>query len=987
MAHDSLKHFFRVSSAAIALATVVHAAPAVAQQGDAAPAGDAASDAADRDIIVTGSRLGRTGYDAPTPVNVVGAERMNNLAISNVADALNQIPSFRAMSTPQMNSFRISGNIGARTLDLRGLGATRTLTLVDGRRFVASADNGTVDVNSIPSILVQRAEVVTGGASAAYGADAVAGVVNLILDSKLNGIKADMNSGISQRGDARTFYAGLAGGTDFAGGRGHVIAGIEYSREWGMGACEVRSWCAKYTNYVPNPGYNTTTKTSTNGLPATLVLDHVRFLYNENGILSGATKPNGTGGTTTLGQQVLNVGATSLPNALRNKQFDSNGNLVDYQIGSLLSGLFQQKEFDSTQPYLVGLSPTTLMVPTRHVSSMVHANYDLTDTIQLSGEFMYAHVVGGPAVSTPPLDGPATIDINNPYISAATRATILAADPAITKLLVNHSAVTSVGPSNVATTTIDTYRAAIGLKGEIGTGWNWDIYYTYGRVKSRIDDVNNRLKEWNNAIDAVRVTGANVGTSGLAIGSIVCRTTLTAPANGCIPINLFGPGGVSQAAAARYMVPEWQTRTYQQHVVALNLRGSPFSTWAGEVKVAIGGEYRRDTAVGYTDANTLAGNFISAQTTALPFTKTTVAEGYFEAGVPLLKDSALGKSLDVDGAIRFSHYEPFGDATTWKVGLVYTPVSELTFRVTRSRDVRAPTAQESSPNSTTIQLPLPDPFVGGNTNQFVVTGGNPNLHLERANTFTAGIVFRPSFIRGLNLSVDYYDIKVDGAIDSLTGPAITTACKNQNLLCNLIQFNPNGSVNTIFSNFQNLSQLHAEGLELVADYRFPAFGGDIDLQLNANYVIDLKTIGATGLVTQLDNWTGNNGSVTNIQGVPAYKIDGIMTYSIGDWAFTWHHRYVPKGILDPTKIAPGDAGYDINNPNSVNINYVSARYYLDFAAKVKIADTRMGGAFEVYGNINNVFDKGQPAQLRLIGNALHFDSIGRAFKIGIRATF
>jgi iron complex outermembrane receptor protein len=984
MTHRNFGLLLRTSSAVFALAVTLHGPAAFAQTEPQVAEQAAEGMAEDEAIVVTGSRLGRVGYDAPTPVNVIGEERMQDLGISNVAEALNQIPSFRAITTPASNSFRVSGNIGARNMDLRGLGVTRTLTLIDGRRFVPSADNGSVDINSIPSILVQRAEVVTGGASAAYGADAVAGVVNLILDKKLTGFKADISGGVSERGDAETFYAALAGGTSFAGGRGHVVAGIEYSREWGMGPCEVRSWCAKYTNYVPNPGYNTTTRTSTNGLPATLVLDNIRFLYNDNGILASAVKPGAGGTTITLGQQVLNVGATSLPNALRNKMFDPNGNLVDYQIGNLLSGLFQQRTSDPTQPYLLGLSPTTLMVPTEHVSGMAHVEYELTDTITWWGEGMYAHVYGGPAVSTPPLDGPASLDINNPYISDATRATILAADPAITRLNVNHGAV-ALGPSNVAYTSIDTYRFAAGLKGELGASWNWDVYYTYGRVNSMIDDKGNRLREWNNAIDAVRVTAANVGTSGLALGSIVCRTTLTAPTNGCIPINLFGT--ISPAAAARYIVPEWQTRTYRQHVAAVNLRGSPFNTWAGEVQVAVGGEWRRDTARGTADANTLAGNFINPQTTALPLTKTEVVEGYLEAGVPLLKDSPMGEALDIDGAIRFTHYDPFGDATTWKVGLVYTPVSDITFRVTRSRDIRAPTAQESSPNATRIQLPLPDPFVGGNTNQFVVTGGNPGLELEKGNTFTAGMVLRPSFISGLNLSIDYYDIKVSGAIDALTGPATSTACKNLNLLCDKIIFNANGSINTIFANFQNLSQLHAEGLELVADYRFDALGGRVDLQLNANYVIDLSTIGATGLVTELDNWTGNNGSVTNIQGVPRYKIDALIAYTIGNVTLTTQHRYIPKGILDPTKIAPGDPGYDINNPNSVNLNYVDARYYLNLAAKVKLPDIGLGGDFEIYGSINNVFDKDEPSTLRLFGNALHFDPVGRAYKLGIRAKF
>jgi outer membrane receptor protein involved in Fe transport len=962
------------SSATFALASAIGAAPAMAQTAAAEPA-------AIDEVVVTGSRLGRSGYDAPTPVNVIGQERRQYLAITNVAEALNQIPSFRPISSPAANNFRVSGDIGARTLDLRGLGATRTLTLVDGRRFVASSDSGTVDLNTIPTMMVSRSEVVTGGASAAYGANAVAGVVNLIIDNKFNGFTAEVVGGQTRHKDGKNIYAGFKGGTDYAGGRGHIVIGGEYTNEDGLGQCETRDWCAKYTNYLVNPGYNATTRTSTNGLPATLVLDNVMFVYNENGILTGATKPTATGGTVTLGQQLLNVGATALPDVLRNKQFDAGGNLVPYTFGNLLSGLFAQGR-DSTQPYLLGQAPNQLVVPTRHVSTMATTTYKLTDKITASAEAMYSKVIGS-VRTTPPLDGPATIDINNPYLSAATRATVLAADPAITKLLVNHAA-WALGASTLGRSELDTYRMAFGLKGEVFSDWDWDASYTYGKVTSDVENRRLRLKEWNNAVDAVV---APAGIAGIAPGTIVCRTTLTAPTNGCIPINLFGFGQISPAADARYNVTETQSRKYQQHALSANLRGAPFSTWAGPVKVALGGEWRRDTAVGDTDANTLAGNFISPSTTALPLTKTTVAEGYIEAGVPLLKDSPLGKALDIDGAIRQTHYNPFGNATTWKIGGVYTPIEDITFRVTRSHDIRAPTAQEASPNASRTQLPQPDPFLGSTTLQFTVTGGNPNLDLERANTFTAGVVLKPTFIPRFNMSVDYYDIKVKGAIDTLSSTVIANACKQQNLLCNLIQFNANGSINTVTSTFQNLSQLHAEGVELVADYRLPAFRGNFDFQLNGNYVIDLSTLGGTGLTTQWDNVTGNTGSVINIAGVPRWRADGVITYSQPRWSITGHGRYIPRAILDPTKIGAEQAGYNVNDPNSVNINHVDSRFYADLTFRLKFPSRSGTDRYEIFGTINNVFDVGEPKQLRLFGNALYYDPFGQAFKLGVRARF
>jgi len=1040
-----------VSLSVLAIAVSMAAAPAAwgqeeqqeqAASPDAAiPPGGTASDAAsDQDIVVTGSRLGRSGYDAPTPVNVVGSDRLEKLGIPNVADALNQIPSFRAISTPGSNGFRVSGNVAARTLDLRGLGTTRTLTLVDGRRFVGSIDNGAVDLNSIPSIMIGRSEVVTGGASAAYGAGAVAGVVNLILDTKVNGIHTDMSAGISQRGDAANYYAAVKGGTDFAEGRGHFSAGLEYSREKGVGQCETRAYCRKYTNYIANPGYippNSATGApgvSTNGLPATLVLDDVMSVYNNNSILTNATIPL-LSGSRTLGQQVLNIGtATELPAALQGVQFNGAGDFTPYMFGNYLSGLFQQIR-DKTQPYNLGLGTFPLVTPTKHVSGMAHADYEVSDSISVWGEFLYAHVVGGPA-SAAPAGGTYQIGLDNPYLSDAARQTAIDAlspliDPAASTLsrrpsLTISNAAVDLGTGNIGVSKIDTYRAVFGAKGRIAESWDWDASYTYGRVDGYVVDRNNRLKSWNQAIDATRSGQAEIvapngvvmasatpslAAYGIPDGTIVCRSTLINPANGCVPLNLLGPNSITPAAGAANVGDEWQSRTYTQHAMAANLRGSPFQTWAGDVRVAIGGEWRRDSAVGDVDPLTKApylsnpsptAGFITPQ--AVPLTGATrvdangvtvanldvpvtpvvtkVIEGYLESSVPLLRDSPLGASLDIDGAIRWSHYTPYGNATTWKVGGVYSPVSDVTFRVTRSRDVRAPSAGEANPLTTVVVLPLPDPFVNSTHNVNSISGGNPNLKLEKGDTFTAGVIVQPSFLDRFHMSIDYYDIKVKGAIDSLSASTIANACATQDLLCGLITFQGAAKASPIVSvqsNAQNLSRLHAEGLELIMDYSLPVAGGNLAASINGNYVIDLSTVGATGLVTQYDDWTGNPGSLSNLAGVPRWKLDGMLTYARDAWSRTAHGRYVPPGLVDTTKVGPEQDGYDVNNPNSISTNKVSGRFYLDLSGSFLVQQT-----FEFYWAVTNVFDTEEPSQLRLFGNQLQFDPVQRAFRVGVR---
>jgi hypothetical protein len=407
---------FSRGASVLALAVAAGAAPFAWAQ-----APDGGSD----EVIVTGSRLAKSAFTSPTPVNVVGSERMQSLAISNVADALNQIPSFRAISTPASNLFRVSGNIGARAMDLRGLGASRTLVLVDGRRFVPSSDTGTVDLNAMPSALIKRSEVVTGGASAAYGADAVAGVVNLILDTDFTGFKSDINAGISEHGDAQNYFVSLAGGRDFAGGRGHVIAGLEWQNEQGVGRCKTRDHCADFGAFIQNPAYNTTTNKSSNGQPVNIFDVDVRYATNRQGVLISAVKPAPTAAnpaaTTTLGQQVNNTGATSLPAALRGKQFDAQGNaLIPFQFGDLLSGLFMRGG-DPSVDDIFGFGDQPLVTQSQHASFLAHADYDLTDKVQLSGEVMFASVIGGPTRAAAVGGLPINIKINNPFITPDAR--------------------------------------------------------------------------------------------------------------------------------------------------------------------------------------------------------------------------------------------------------------------------------------------------------------------------------------------------------------------------------------------------------------------------------------------------------------------------------------------------------------------------------------------------------------------------------------
>jgi outer membrane receptor protein involved in Fe transport len=909
----------------------------------------AASNAETGEIIVTGSRLGHTGYTTPTPVNVVGSERMANLGISNVGDALNQLPSFRATTSPTANLFRVQQSIAARTMDLRGLGPTRTLTLVDGRRFPASSDLGTIDLNSVPSLLVDRTEVVTGGASAAYGADAVAGVVNVILDGKLQGVKTDFSAGTSQRGDGEELYAAFAAGTGFAGDRGHTVFSAEYDKNYGVGDIETRSWGRRHVNFVSNPGW------PGNGQPSLIVAPNSVFVITKGGMI-----PSGP---------------------LKGTQFDANGNPQPFQFGNPVGGTLMVGGDPSIDgAYIIDNVP--LETPNSHFSAYSHSSFDFSDALTAVFELSYSDVKGGPADGADPYDFSVPIKLDNAYLPESIRQQAIAAG--VTSVPVSRLS-SEFGPGNRGYSENKTYRAMLALNGKLFGDWKWDGYYQYGWNKGHVTILDNRIAaHWNNAIDAVRAPS----------GQIVCRSTLTNPTDGCIPIDFFGINPGNLAASSYVLGTASQTRKYVSQTGALNAHGDLFNTWAGPVSVAVGGEWRRETYRGTVDAISAAAGFTQNYAVGLPTGGQSVTEEYIEASIPLLKDSPIGKSFDVDGAFRHTKYSVTGSANTWKVGGVYRLNDQLMLRVTRSHDIRAPAPAELSPLQSVSALPLNDPILKSTYFMNVITSGNPNLKLEKANTFTAGGVIQPKFVRNFSLSLDYYNIKIKDAIDVLAAASTINLCAAGNAsVCQFVNRDPvTNQIISVTSAYQNLSSLRTAGWELSADYLIhmedisPKIAGRTNISINGNYVNHLTTINATGVKQELSNWTGNPGSIQTLLGVPRWRVNGVINYDNQLWGLTAEMRYVPKGILDPTKIGPEQDGYSQTLPNSANLNYVDGAFYLDMTARVNIGFFH-GGKAQLYFTVNNVLDKNPPNTLRLFGNPLLFDPIGRYFKAGIRTRF
>jgi iron complex outermembrane receptor protein len=762
-----------VSVSSIALSAMVAQAASAQAASAATPGLGATATAADEQaqtIVVTGSRLSSTGFSAPTPVTVVGAADIARQAAPNIAEVLNQVPAFRAQSTPSTSAI-FASNLGASTADLRGLGANRTLVLIDGRRVVASTTQGgsftpanAVDLNMVPTSLIARSEVVTGGASAAYGSDAVAGVVNLILDTKLEGVRGSVQYGRTDAGDGKDYAASLAFGTSFGGGRGHFIVGGDYDDNKGTGDCYTRAWCAQSYGTFTNPLYKT------NGQPATLTVPNIRTaVATRNGLITAGP--------------------------LMGTEFAPDGSTFKHDYGIFYgAGINQIGGGDPRNPFFEFFS---MAAPVRRYSTLAHANYDITDSITAYAEGSYANVHAHQFGAQVRDLGSITIQRDNAYLPTSVGAAMDA--NALTNFRFGRIG-DDFGPSR-ATVRRETYRFVGGLDGKLGGSWKWGLYYQYGRTNYAQDNANNRINDnFTRAVDAVR--GPN--------GTIVCRSTLTDPGNGCLPLNLFGENNFNPAAVAYSFGTAIQRTHLTQQVVSGQVSGDVFNTWAGPVSVAFGGEYRKDGAHGTADPISSALRFYTSGGAAING-DINVKEGFAEVGVPLARDLPFAKTLDLNGAIRVTDYSTSGSVTSWKLGGTWEPVSQFRLRVTRSRDIRAPNIFElKAPTSTSFQTVM-DPAKG---QAFVlpltILGGNPNLRPEIAKTLTVGGVFSPDFW-GLNrfrVSVDYYDIKLNGAISTLGSQVIVNLCnQGQTALCANVVRDTGGNLVSISNVNLNLNRL------------------------------------------------------------------------------------------------------------------------------------------------------------------------------------
>jgi iron complex outermembrane receptor protein len=948
------------TTSAIALIAGTFAGPQQAAAADA-PAQNAQAPAAVEEIVVTGSRVIRDGYEAPTPVSVLGVEELNQMADTNIADSVNKLPAFSGSTTPRSATANLtSGAAGVNILNLRGIGGNRVLVLLDGKRVInASVSNGFTgaDINSMPNGLISRVDVVTGGASAAYGSDALSGVVNFVLDKEFVGIKGKVEGGVTTYGDDRNFTVSLSGGTAFAGGKGHfLIFGEDGFNDGIIGV--PRGWNAGGGSVIANSNY-----TPTNGQPAFLAARQI-------GVSNGTA-----GGLITSGP-------------LKGIYFGPGGVPAQFNYGSICcannamsGGDWQMSRIDNG----LDLDPEV-----ERLNMFTRVSYDVTDNIQVHGEFQWAYAHSNANSNPNRTLANMTILSGNPFIPASVQAQMTALK--LTSFVMGswNGDVPRFHSNNRRTTR----RGEFGMNGNfdaLDTNWKWDAYYQISKngLSERADSVGNNPRILLGR-DAVR----NPTT-----GAIVCRSTLTNPTNGCVPYNPFGIGVNSKAAVDYYTGTSYRYDSLRQDASSVSVSGEPFSSWAGPVSLAFGIEHRYERITSVQTADDEAGNWLTGNYRG-NYGNYSVTEGFAEAVVPLAKDVAWAQTFDLNLAVRGTDYTTSGYVTTWKVGATYQPMDDLRFRFTRSRDIRAANLGELFAGGTAASgNPFSDPFTNTQiTGGFQLSRGNPILKPEEADTTGLGVVLSPSFFPGFQASVDYWNIDISGSVTVPSGQSIIDGCFAGNtILCpNIIRVN--GAIQTVVVSPQNIASQVARGIDIETSYRVnldevvDSWKGGLSIRALASYVLRMRSVDTTLSANQVVEGAGVLGGFATVgytgQTAPKMKLNASVTYTNDPMSVTVGMRHTAGGtynnaFVQCTSGCPNNGGRTIDN------NRVDADTVYDLNLTYKPFEENQGT--EVFLTVQNVFNTDPPFVGGNTGSTYYsgqsntrYDVLGRNFLAGVR---
>lgn len=964
---NSKAYFLGTAAAVMLLPFTVQGQVVPDQAGDSQSSAAPKSEAApvEADIVITGSRISQRGYTAPTPVTVVDADTLAKSASTNIPDALNKLPQLaNSRSNNQSPVIVANAPQGGNYLNLRGIGINRVLVLLDGQRLAPTTFEGAVDTNILPQLLVKRVDVVTAGASASYGSDAVSGVVNFVLDKKFTGIKAIATAGISDQGDDAFQRVGLAAGTSLMDDKLHLEGSVEFYRSAGIDA---NGKLERGTDRAPMA-------VGTFGVP---------------GAAGSASNPYTTVFNARFTAQsfggVINTGP------LAGNQFLPGGALVPFNAGTPTGTSGINVGGDGAYHNQMSLTPR---VTNRQgygrigydfspsVSGYVFANYAYSDFDQIN-----------PTQSVNAI----TIYSDNAFLqqslTAAQRAQ-LGTTPSfsIGRRLNEDGGLKVHGATKNFTT-------GAGLEGTFGGDWKWNVGYAHSYSRLTIQQDNQiQVPRFAAAVDAVR-DGS---------GNIVCRVTLTNPGlyPGCVPINLFGVGSPSAAALRYVLQPSSFTVTNTLDDVNGSIAGSPFSTGAGPVNVVVGGEYRKATLnqtstadpalpVDFTGLRSpIANRLFNSQQVGVGAGSNNVKEAFGEVAIPLLKGLPFAEKFDLNGAVRYTDYSTSGGVTTWKGGFNYVPTNGIRFRGTISRDIRAPTLYELFAGAQINRQTFTDRQTNTTNELIVVSGGNRNLKPEVANTKTVGIVLTPSFLPGFSASIDAWEIKIKGGVSAVDANTVLNQCfaNAASPFCSQI-VRPISATDTSAANFP--SQVNQLSINLASElYRGIDFDVSQRINISAETKLDLRLLASYVPKRAISTLA----SVPTQEQAGGLWVNGPYGYPKLSGTFQVNLSHGPFNLF----VAERFVGAMDRNWNPLQVyteHHYGPVYYTDLTASVDLG--ALGGRnrngesnASLFVNVNNLFNRKPPVVADVSSPGLYFptasavyDVVGRFMSAGVRLRF
>ena len=962
-----------------------------------------AQDIATENVTVSASRIVRDGFQAPTPTTVLAAEDIQNQAQENILAAVEQLPSLLGSQGVTTGTGGTGGGQnGLSTFAMRGLGTIRTLTLIDGQRIVPSNVTGITDVSELPQLLIQRVDVVTGGASASWGSDAISGVVNFIVDKKFTGFKANLQGGMSTYGDDGSILLQMAAGTEFAGGRGHIEGSAEYNFEDGVGSGDFgvgrgpngRKW------YSSTALLRQSIALTPAGLPEYTVAANANdFQLGLYGIVTtGPLQGTAFGDGGVPFQYNYGVGPYGQPGIPTKATSGSQVGLVTNCVSPWCIG------GDNSGAIAGGV---TAVSPINRTVVYTRISYDLLPNLNVWATANFGDVhTQNRSVRDIPIFGGLNIQCGNAaggpnaFLPAAFNTACVNAGVTSFQIGTDNGAVPDGATIRTARTQRRFAAGADGAFNLLGTDWTWNTYYEHGEVDSKIKVHTFLNPYFNAAVDAV--AGPN--------GSIVCRNTI-ARAEGCVPYDVFGNVPISQSTinwlyGGSHNAGTQQLTHLKEDAFSISANGEPFSTWAGPVSIATGFEYRDERydvtgdpvstgGPNCTDpllncvsgGNWFNGNFFSGAGSY------QVTEGFVETLVPLLKDQSWGE-VNLSLAGRATGYSTSGYVNTWKVGATWdTPIAGLRLRALQSRDIRAPNLSELFAAQTITTGTVVNDFTGISQQIQNVSRGNSALQPEKAQTTEVGIVYQPDWFAGFSSSVDYYRIALKGQISSFSAQQSMDLCfQGFTANCTAIITNPAGGnlsntstvISQVIATSFNLASTVTDGFDVEASYRFNLNDWDIPgsftLRTLATHVSKfISTSGVLGTVPHES--AGENGG-----SIPHWKFYGIQTYNADRWSITFSENWISDGRLN-TQYVQCTSGCPLptaNNP-TVNNNVIAGAFYFNVGGTFNLNDN-----WQLFGRIDNVTNVDPPAipsaapNTAMGVNPALYDTIGRLYRLGVR---